>query len=106
MDQARTIKQQGNDLFKQQKFEEAIKCYKEAIDVCPSAKKEDLAIFHHNIGAVYDQMVRERARERERGGGGGEEKKREMKEDTVTGDSERETVNNYQGLIQEFSAGR
>ena len=57
MEQARAIKQQGNELYKQQKFEEAIKCYKEAIKVCPT-DKEDLAIFHQNIAAVYDMLVR------------------------------------------------
>ena len=57
MDQARVLKQKGNDFFKEHKFEEAIKCYQEAIDICPTEKKEDLAIFHHNRGAVYDQMV-------------------------------------------------
>ena len=66
MDQAQTLKQKGNDFLKEQKFQQAIKCYQEAIDICPPEKKEDLAIFHHNIGAVYDQMVRERERERER----------------------------------------
>ena len=57
LEQARAIKQQGNDFFKQQKYEEAIRCYQEAIKVCPVEKKEDMAIFHQNIGAVYDQMV-------------------------------------------------
>ena len=55
--EARAIKQQGNELYKQQKFEEAIKCYKEAIKVCPT-DKEDLAIFQENIAAVYDMLVR------------------------------------------------
>ena len=58
LEQARAIKQQGNELYKQQKFEEAIKCYKEAIQVCPADKKEDLAIFHQNLAAVYDMLVR------------------------------------------------
>ena len=58
LERARAIKQQGNDFFKQQKYEEAIRCYQEAIKVCPVEKKEDVAIFHQNIGAVYDQMVR------------------------------------------------
>ena len=56
--EARAIKQQGNELYKQQKFEEAIKCYKEAIKVCPTDKKEDLAIFHQNLAAVYDMLMR------------------------------------------------
>ena len=65
MERARAIKQQGNDFFKQQKYEDAIKCYQEAIKVCPPEKIEDIAIFHQNIGAVYDQMVGVRERERE-----------------------------------------
>ena len=58
LEEARAIKQQGNELYKQQKFEEAIKCYKEAIKVCPANKKEDVAIFHQNLAAVYDMLVR------------------------------------------------
>lgn len=57
LDRARAIKQQGNDFYKQQKYEEAIKCYEEAIRVCPPEKTEDIAIFHQNIAAVYDVMV-------------------------------------------------
>ena len=57
LDQARAIKQQGNEFFKQQKFDEAIRCYQEAIKVCPEETTADIAIFHQNIGAVYDQMV-------------------------------------------------
>lgn len=83
MNQARAIKQQGNDFYKQQKFEEAIRCYQEAIRVCPADQKEDIAIFHHNIGAVYNQMVsvykieidreggEERSEREERRGAGG-----------------------------------
>ena len=82
LERARAIKQQGNDFFKQQKYEEAIRCYQEAIKVCPVEKKEDVAIFHQNIGAVYDQMVRncveggvdKRERGRGREGGGGRRK--------------------------------
>ena len=57
MERARAIKLQGNDFFKQQKYEEAIKCYQEAIKICPPENKEDIAKIHQNIGAVYDQMV-------------------------------------------------
>lgn len=57
LERALDIKQQGNDFFKQQKYEEAIGCYEEGIGVCPSAKKEEIAKFHQNIAAVYDKMV-------------------------------------------------
>ena len=44
-------------LYKEQKFEEAIRCYEQAIEVCPNERKEDIAIFHQNIAAVYEAMV-------------------------------------------------
>ena len=50
-------KRQGNEYFKQKNFDEAIKCYEEAIEWCPVDKHDELAIFHHNIAASYENMV-------------------------------------------------
>ena len=51
------IKQEGNGYFKQQKYEEAIKCYQEAISLCPPESKDEVSKFYQNIAAVYDKMV-------------------------------------------------
>ncbi len=70
LDQALAIKQRGNELYKQQKFDEAIKCYEQAIQVCPPARKSDIAVFHQNLAAVYDAMVGPVRRDGVWGGGG------------------------------------
>lgn len=58
-DEALALKQRGNELYKQNKFEEAIRCYEQAIQVCPQAHKDQLSVFHQNLAAVYDAMVRQ-----------------------------------------------
>jgi len=58
--QARDLKSQGNEFYRQEKFEEAAKCYEEAIRLSEGAgeKESVMAIYHQNLGAVYDAMVR------------------------------------------------
>ena len=51
------VKLQGNEFYKQQKYKEAVKCYLEAIGICPVEEKEEISKFHHNIAAVYTMMV-------------------------------------------------
>lgn len=60
LQQARDLKTQGNALYKEEKFEEAAKCYEEAIRLSVGAGEKDnvVAIYHQNLGAVYDAMVR------------------------------------------------
>lgn len=60
LEQARDLKTQGNAFYKQEKFEEAAKCYEEAIRLSVGAGEQDniVAIYHQNLGAVYDAMVR------------------------------------------------
>lgn len=52
------IKLQGNDFYKQQKYDDAVRCYQKAITICPADKKDEMSKFHHNIAAVYSVMVR------------------------------------------------
>ena len=49
-------KNRGNKFFKAGRYENAIKCYTEAIEVCPKDKPLDLATFHQNRAAAADQM--------------------------------------------------
>ena len=52
------MKAKGNGFFKEKKFEEAIACYEQAIELCPEDHPEDMAMFNHNIAACYENMVR------------------------------------------------
>ncbi len=51
-------KNKGNKYFKGGRYELAIKCYTQAIEVCPQGKDEDLSTFYQNRAAAYEQLVR------------------------------------------------
>ena len=55
-DKAVEIKNQGNKFFQQGKFEEAAKCYSEAIDLCPASDKQELPKFYQNRAAAYENL--------------------------------------------------
>ena len=44
-------------MYKAGKYDEAVKAYEEAIQVCPASGAEDIAVFHQNIAAVYAARV-------------------------------------------------
>jgi len=50
------LKNRGNKFFRGGRYEQAIKCYSEAIEVCPADKPTDLATFYQNRAAAYDQL--------------------------------------------------
>ena len=54
------MKKQGNTFYKQEKFEEAAKCYEEAIRLSVGEGEKDsvVATYHQNLAAVYDVLVR------------------------------------------------
>ena len=56
-EQAQSSKLRGNKFFKGGKFEQAITCYTEAIELCPKEKLEDISTFHQNRAAAYEQLV-------------------------------------------------
>ena len=56
LEKATAAKNRGNKYFKAGRYELAIKCYTEAIEGCPKDKPLDLATFHQNRAAAYDQM--------------------------------------------------
>jgi len=56
LEKAMAAKNRGNKFFKAGRYENAIKCYSEAIEVCPKDKPLDLATFHQNRAAAADQM--------------------------------------------------
>ncbi|XP_001637299.2 mitochondrial import receptor subunit TOM70 isoform X1 [Nematostella vectensis] len=55
-EQAQVAKLKGNKYFKGCKYEQAIKCYTEAIELCPPENKQDLSTFYQNRAAAYEQM--------------------------------------------------
>ena len=53
---AAKFKCQGNDYFKQNCYEEAIKCYTKAIAACQTENTSELSVYHQNRGAAYEQL--------------------------------------------------
>lgn len=51
-----SLKDKGNDLFRQKKFLEAIKLYSEAIEICPQKQTMEIAKFYQNRAACYEQL--------------------------------------------------
>jgi import receptor subunit TOM70 len=52
------FKVEGNQMFKNGKYDEAIKCYDSAIDTCPRSKESttELSQFYQNRAAAYEQL--------------------------------------------------
>lgn len=57
LEKAQSCKNKGNKYFKGGKYGEAIKCYDEAIGMCPDENKVDLSTFYQNRAAAYEQQV-------------------------------------------------
>lgn len=55
-ERAAAVKLRGNKYFKGGKFELAIQCYTEAINLCPEENKTDLATYYQNRAAAYSQQ--------------------------------------------------
>ncbi|ESO93870.1 hypothetical protein LOTGIDRAFT_105182 [Lottia gigantea] len=56
LEKAQAAKAKGNKYFKGGKYDQAIACYTEAIDLCPSDKKSDLATFYQNRAASSEYL--------------------------------------------------
>ncbi|CAK9809692.1 Mitochondrial import receptor subunit TOM70 [Anthophora quadrimaculata] len=56
LEKAQKYKNEGNELFKAGKFDEAIAQYNNAIEICPVENKEALATFYQNRAAAYEQL--------------------------------------------------
>lgn len=55
-----SFKSRGNKLFGEGKYEDCIRCYTDAINICPAGKSEDLAIFFQNRAAAHEKLKRYR----------------------------------------------
>ena len=56
LDQALAAKNKGNKYFKGGKYDLAIRCYTEAIEMCPTDNSIDLSTFYQNRAAAHDQL--------------------------------------------------
>ncbi|KAJ8317275.1 hypothetical protein KUTeg_005179 [Tegillarca granosa] len=54
--QAQSHKEEGNKLFKEQNYKEAIKCYGKALRLCPVAFPKDRAIMYSNRAACWMKL--------------------------------------------------
>ena len=56
LEKAMAAKNKGNKYFRGGRYELAIKCYTEAIELCPATNGVDLATFYQNRAAANDQL--------------------------------------------------
>lgn len=57
LEQAEHSKAVGNKYFKGKKYDSALRCYEEAIKLCPPDQTVALATYHQNMAACYELMV-------------------------------------------------
>lgn len=57
LERAQSIKDKGNVFFKEGKYNDAVRCYSEAIDLCPKSETNILSTFFQNRAACHDQLV-------------------------------------------------
>ncbi|XP_044749115.1 mitochondrial import receptor subunit TOM70 [Coccinella septempunctata] len=55
-EKAQNYKAEGNSAFKNGKYDEAIRYYTQAIEICPADKINDIATFYQNRAAAYEQL--------------------------------------------------
>jgi mitochondrial import receptor subunit TOM70 len=58
LEKAIQVKNNGNKYFQQSNFEESIKCYSQAIELCPKDDCIELPKFYQNRAAAYENQVR------------------------------------------------
>lgn len=57
LEQAEQLKTTGNKYFKGKKYDSALRCYEEAIKLCPSDQTVALATYNQNMAACYELMA-------------------------------------------------
>nr|XP_061803887.1 mitochondrial import receptor subunit TOM70-like [Nerophis lumbriciformis] len=58
VDHAREAHQKGIKYFNAAKYQNAIHCFTEAIEICPTEKKRDLSEFYHNRAWAHEQQMK------------------------------------------------
>nr|XP_061803910.1 mitochondrial import receptor subunit TOM70-like [Nerophis lumbriciformis] len=54
---AREANRKGNKYFNAANYWNAIHCFTEAIELCPTERKRDLSEFYHNRAGAYEQLM-------------------------------------------------
>lgn len=57
LQRAQELKNEGNRLFKQGMFEDAIKKYSEAIECCPDKHNTEKSTYYQNKAAALEKLV-------------------------------------------------
>lgn len=55
-EKSESLKQQGNTIFKDGDYEQSIKIYTEALDICPKVYKNERAILYSNRAAAQKHI--------------------------------------------------
>ncbi|XP_057686912.1 mitochondrial import receptor subunit TOM70-like isoform X2 [Corythoichthys intestinalis] len=58
VDHAREANRKGINYFNAAKYQNAIHCFTEAIELCPTERKRDLSEFYHNRAGAYEQKMK------------------------------------------------
>ncbi|XP_054263982.1 mitochondrial import receptor subunit TOM70-like [Macrosteles quadrilineatus] len=56
LERAEQIKRAGNDFFKKGEYLDALRCYSEAIDLCPASETTIQATYYQNRAACYERL--------------------------------------------------
>ena len=51
------LKEEANGEFREFRIDNALRLYKEAINLCPPGEATDIAIFHNNRGMCFLKIV-------------------------------------------------
>uniref|UniRef100_A0A1B6EDV1 Uncharacterized protein n=1 Tax=Clastoptera arizonana TaxID=38151 RepID=A0A1B6EDV1_9HEMI len=55
LERAQELKNSGNKLYLAKMYDDAIRCYTEAIEMCPKEEKDTLSTYYQNRAAAYEQ---------------------------------------------------
>lgn len=58
LEEALEIKLKGNELYKQNQFQEAIQLYTQAIDICPKHRMAEVSVMYQNRAAANEKLER------------------------------------------------